>query len=364
MRTETAKKAPAAHYPAPYALIDLWENHGGDPQDMAKAEIASFARLMVTDTSRNLVRVFFLREKLKGLADGDWAGQRVHVIGAGAMGGDIAAWCAWNGFTVTLADMKAEPLGKAIARAAELYGKIGHKSIDMRDALDRLIPDLRGRGRALRRPRDRGGAGDARAQAEGLCRDRAEDAAGRHPRHQHVEHSARGAAQRLAAARAVRRHAFLQSGLAHAAGRGGEPRSGLPDVLAKARAFLGRIDRLPAPVKSAPGFLVNRALTPYMLEAMVMLDEGIKRETIDAAAVAFGMPMGPIELADKVGLDICLHVAEMLKADLGRPMPDSPHGCARRSRTASSAARPARASTSGRTAARSRIATPRSRPRR
>ena len=97
------------------------------------------------------------------------------------------------------------------------------------------------------------------------------------------------------------------------------------DVLAKARAFLGRIDRLPAPVKSAPGFLVNRALTPYMLEAMVMLNEGVKRETIDAAAVAFGMPMGPIELADTVGLDICLHVAETLKAGLDRPMPDLSH---------------------------------------
>jgi 3-hydroxyacyl-CoA dehydrogenase/enoyl-CoA hydratase/3-hydroxybutyryl-CoA epimerase len=95
-----------------------------------------------------------------------------------------------------------------------------------------------------------------------------------------------------------------------------------PEVLAAARAFLGRIDRLPAPVKSAPGFLVNRALTPYMLEAMVMLSEGLKRETVDAAAEAFGMPMGPIELADTVGLDICLHVAETLKASLDRPMPD------------------------------------------
>ena len=94
------------------------------------------------------------------------------------------------------------------------------------------------------------------------------------------------------------------------------------DVLAKGRAFLGHIDRLPAPVKSAPGFLVNRALTPYMLEAMVMLNEGLKRETIDAAAQSFGMPMGPIELADQVGLDICLHVAESLKANLNRPMPD------------------------------------------
>ena len=96
------------------------------------------------------------------------------------------------------------------------------------------------------------------------------------------------------------------------------------DALRQARSFLGAIDRLPAPVKSAPGFLVNRALTPYLLEAMIMLDEGIKRETIDAAAIKFGMPMGPIELADQVGLDICLHVAEVLKASLPRPMPDVP----------------------------------------
>src|SRR5215475_13380977 len=146
MRAQTEKKAPVAHYPAPYALIDLWENHGGNAQEMQRAEIASFARLVVTDTSRNLVRVFFLREKLKSLADGDFSGQHVHVIGAGAMGGDIAAWCAWQGFRVTLADMQAEPLAKAIARAADLYGKIGHKRIATRDALDRLIPDLSGDG--------------------------------------------------------------------------------------------------------------------------------------------------------------------------------------------------------------------------
>ena len=146
MRAETDKKAPVAHYPAPHALIDLWERDGGNAQAMQRAEIASFARLVVTDTSRNLVRVFFLREKLKSLADGDFPGQHVHVIGAGAMGGDIAAWCAWHGFTVTLADTQADAIARAIARAADLYGKIGHKSIDARDALDRLTPDLAGEG--------------------------------------------------------------------------------------------------------------------------------------------------------------------------------------------------------------------------
>src|SRR5499427_348900 len=146
MRKETKAKAPPEHYPAPYALIDLWETYGGDAAAMQSAEIASFARLIVTSTAQNLVRVFFLRERMKGLADGKWPGNRVHVIGAGAMGGDIAAWCAWHGLTVSLGDVKPEPIAGAIKRAAELYKKIGRKGTEIRDALDRLVPDLRGDG--------------------------------------------------------------------------------------------------------------------------------------------------------------------------------------------------------------------------
>jgi 3-hydroxyacyl-CoA dehydrogenase/enoyl-CoA hydratase/3-hydroxybutyryl-CoA epimerase len=322
MRTETAKKAPIVHYPAPHALIDLWEKYGGNAQEMQRAEIASFARLIVSDTSRNLVRVFFLRENLKRLADGDWSPRRVHVIGAGAMGGDIAAWCAWHGFAVTLADMQPAAIAKAIARAAELYGKIGHKRSDTRDAIDRLIPDLDGEGvrtadlvieavpeklelkrkvYAATEPKMKPGAILATNTSSipleelrvGL----------RRPNHLVGLHFF-NPVSRMQLVEVVS-HDQVWS-----------------EVLLKARAFLGRIDRLPAPVKSAPGFLVNRALTPYMLEALVMLGEGEKRETIDAAAENFGMPMGPIELADTVGLDICLHVAEMLKASLDRPMPD------------------------------------------
>ncbi|MGH9805930.1 MAG: enoyl-CoA hydratase-related protein, partial [Terriglobia bacterium] len=146
MKNEAEKRAPAKHYPAPSALINLWEANGGSPSAMQKAEVSSFAHLLVTPTAQNLIRVFFLREKLKGLSGGAWQGQRIHVIGAGAMGGDIAAWCAWHGLTVSLADMKAEPLAGAIKRAADLFKKIGHKNTDIRDALDRLIPDLKGEG--------------------------------------------------------------------------------------------------------------------------------------------------------------------------------------------------------------------------
>lgn len=325
MRDEARKQAPPEHYPAPGALIDLWERHGGDFEAMKAAEIGSFARLMVSETAQNLIRVFFLRETLKGLAgEGDDI-RRVHVIGAGAMGGDIAAWCAWSGLTVTLTDVKAEPIGGAIKRAAELYGKISHDdALKVRDALDRLVPDLRGEGARsadlvieaapekvdLKRglyariePLMKPGAILATNTSsipletlrEGLRRP--ERLVGLHffnpvSRMQLVE---------------VVRHDGLD-----------------PEVEKAARAFVGAIERLPAPARSAPGFIVNRALTPYLVEAMAMLDEGVAKETIDKAAERFGMPMGPIELADQVGLDICLAVADMLKRELKWDMPDAP----------------------------------------
>src|ERR1700686_741132 len=97
-----------------------------------------------------------------------------------------------------------------------------------------------------------------------------------------------------------------------------------PAMLKQALAFVGAIDRLALPGKNSPGFLVNRALTPYMLEAMLMLDENINKLTIDAAAEKFGMPMGPIELADQVGLDICLAVGDMLRSKFGDLLPPTP----------------------------------------
>src|SRR3954470_17367735 len=146
MRREAEKAAPHEHYPAPDALIDLWERHGGDKTAMLAAEKTSFAYLMVTPTAQNLIRVFFLREQMKKLAGSGNRIDHVHVIGAGAMGGDIAAWCAGQDMRVTLSDMKAEPIAGAMKRAADLFAKIMRKRTDIRDALDRLVPDLEGEG--------------------------------------------------------------------------------------------------------------------------------------------------------------------------------------------------------------------------
>src|SRR5690606_1627114 len=102
------------------------------------------------------------------------------------------------------------------------------------------------------------------------------------------------------------------------------------DQLRRALAFVRGIDRLPVVVRSSPGFLVNRVLTPYLLEAMLLLDEGVAADTIDRAAREFGMPMGPVELADQVGLDLCIAVADMLADRLAGDLPPVPGWIRRR----------------------------------
>jgi 3-hydroxyacyl-CoA dehydrogenase/enoyl-CoA hydratase/3-hydroxybutyryl-CoA epimerase len=324
MRAEAEKAAPHEHYPAPYALIDLWEKHGSDKAAMLNAEKTSFANLMVTPTAQNLIRVFFLREQMKKLAGSGNKVEHVHVIGAGAMGGDIAAWCANQGFGVTLADMKPEPIAGAMKRAADLFGKIMRKPTEIRDALDRLMPDLDGEG-------VRNADLIIEAVPEKLEL-KQKVYAGLEPKMKPGAILATNTSsiplQDLRATlqkpeRLLGLHFFnpvsrLQ--LVEVVSHDGSD----PAMLKQALAFVGAIDRLPLPVKSSPGFLVNRALTPYMLEAMLMLDENIDKLTIDAAAEKFGMPMGPIELADQVGLDICLAVGDMLRSKFGDALPPTP----------------------------------------
>jgi 3-hydroxyacyl-CoA dehydrogenase/enoyl-CoA hydratase/3-hydroxybutyryl-CoA epimerase len=324
MRREAEKAAPHEHYPAPYALIDLWEKHGGDKIAMLTAERVSFAKLMITPTAQNLIRVFFLREQMKKLAGSGNEVAHVHVIGAGAMGGDIAAWCANEGMRVTLADMKPEPIAGAIKRAAELYGKLIRKPIGVRDALDRLIPDMDGEGvrnadliiEAV--PEKLELKQKVYASLEPKMKQSAILATNTSSIPLQDLRSTLQKPERLLGLHFFNPVSRLQ--LVEVVSHDGTD----AQLLKQALAFVGAIDRLPLPVKSSPGFLVNRALTPYMLEAMVMLDEKIDKTVIDAAAKKFGMPMGPIELADQVGLDICLDVGDMLRSKFGDALPPTP----------------------------------------
>ncbi len=324
MRREAEKAAPHEHYPAPFALIDLWEKHGGDKAAMLAAEKTSFADLMVTPTAQNLIRVFFLREQMKKLAGSGNKVGHVHVIGAGAMGGDIAAWCANQGMRVTLADMKPEPIAGAMKRASDLFGKIMRKRTDVRDALDRLVPDMDGEGvhnadliieavpEKLELKQKVYGSLEPKMKPGAILATNTSSIPLQDLR------TSLQKPERLVGLHFFNPVSRLQ--LVEVVSHDGSD----PDVLKQALAFVGAIDRLPLPVKSSPGFVVNRALTPYMLEAMVMLDEKIDKLAIDAAAEQFGMPVGPIELADQVGLDICLDVGDMLRSKFGESLPPTP----------------------------------------
>lgn len=312
MRRQVTARAPREHYPAPHALIDLWERHGGSEKQMLRAEADSVARLLATDTAQNLVRVFFLREKLKSAGKSKPAGgevRRVHVVGAGVMGGDIAAWCALHGLQVTVEDPEAAALARATARAAKLFRRKLRRPRAVTRALDLFTPDP---------------AGHGAARADVIIEAIAEDAEAKRALFRNLETRAAKSAllatntssiplETVGAAlrepqRLIGLHFFNPVA-----------RMQLVEVVRGAHSaeaavqrgveFARRIRRLPLPVKSAPGFLVNRILTPYLMEAVELMDEGVAAETVDRAALRFGMPMGPVELADTVGLDICASVA-------------------------------------------------------
>ena len=321
MRKQVAAKAKPEHYPAPYSLIDLWKKYASDKKLMLEKEAIAVAELATTDTARNLVRVFFLQESLKNQGKKiDFEVAHVHVIGGGLMGGDIASWCAIQGYSVTVQDQSPEQLAKTIKRAQYSFKKkFKRDRRAIRDANDRLMADHRG-------------AGVHRADI--IIEAIFEDVAVKRALYESIEPKMKEGAilatntssiklEDLSSClknpgRLVGLHFFNPVALMPLVEiiRGNETDE---HVVQKALAFGKSIGKLPLAVKSSPGFLVNRILMPYIMEAVTMVNEGIAPEVIDKAATDYGMPMGPIELADTVGLDICRSVADILSKALSMP---------------------------------------------
>ena len=289
---------------------------------MLQEEAASVARLITGKTAQNLIRVFMLQEQLKGLGRMDgYLPRHVHVVGGGIMGGDIAAWCAMQGLNVTIQDQRHESLAAALKRAYGLYKKRLKQTRRINAAMDRLMPDINGHGLV---------------KADIVIEAIFEDVEVKRQLFREIEPKLKAEAliatntssiplEQLTEAlnkpeRLVGLHFF-------------NPVAMMPlveivygkqtsdDSRDKASAFAKTISRLPLPVTSTPGFLVNRVLMPYLIEAVILADEGVPLKAIDQSATDFGMPMGPIELADTVGLDICLHVAEILSQHMDIDVP-------------------------------------------
>jgi 3-hydroxyacyl-CoA dehydrogenase/enoyl-CoA hydratase/3-hydroxybutyryl-CoA epimerase len=315
-------KARKAHYPAPYAMIDLWADCGASEKTGYEAEARSFADLMCTSASRNLVRVFFLQNRLK--AQGKKVAtkiEHVHVVGAGVMGGDIAAWCALRGYNVTLQDREQKYIDPAMARAAKLFSRRVRDDAKRAATEKRLSADV---------------AGDGVAKADLVIEAIFENLEAKQTLYQKLEKDMKPDALlatntssiRLEELRTVVSKPQRFIGLHFF-----NPVAMLPlvevircedteqEAIDIGFAFTKGIGKLPLLCASSPGFVVNRILAPYMSEAMHLAEEGVPLKQIDESAEAFGMPMGPVELADSVGLDVVLHVSKVLGGVMDRPIP-------------------------------------------
>lgn len=315
-KKQVMKRARPEHYPAPYAILDMWANYGGNALAVPADQPTSMDAIARSPTTANLVRVYYLQERLKGFGkDSDFAPKHLHVIGAGVMGGDIAAWAALRGLTVTLQDQNVERIAPAIRRAAAAFKKKLRDDAQVRFTLDRLIPDP---------------AGQGARQADVVIEAIFENLEAKRKLFADIERIAKPGAV-LATNTSSLKLEDIATALQNPARLVGihffNPVAKMPLVevvegassdaaaLKQAMAFVRKIDKLPLPVKSAPGFLVNAVLAPYMQEAMRCVDEGIAPEAVDEAALAFGMPLGPIELADTVGLDIAVAAGKELAGE-------------------------------------------------
>ena len=306
------KRLRSDHIPAPAAIIDHVENFGHDKKAMSAGELDVFPNLMVGSASKNLRRVFYLTDAVRKSARGESGIKRMHVVGAGVMGGDIAAIGAIAGLDVTLTDMNEAAIQDAIVRAKKLFERRLKSDDKVALALTRLRIDL-----------DGNGATDADLIIEAV----AEKLEVKQAVFKNLE-----VVSKATAILATNTSAIPLEDIATVL-NAPERLIGLhffnpvpvlplveviwskysdPKIVSRGMQFAGQIGKMPVRCKSAPGFLVNRALLPYIFKAIEAVAGGEKADHIDEALVDFGMPMGPIELADQIGLDVCLDVGIVL----------------------------------------------------
>ena len=323
-------RLPRSHYPAPYRLLEHWQGMDAEPKAAFDAEARSVADLFDSPSSRQLVRMFLLRQTLKdqalkgqalkGQASGGKAAFRVHVVGAGVMGGDIAVWCALQGLRVTLQDTEPERIAPVIKRACKM---LATRPEGAQPTLDRLTPDPQGCGIE---------AADVVIEAVPENLEIKQDLYRRlreriRPDTLLATNTSSLPLDRLAQvldepSRLVGMHFFnpvFRMALVEVIHHHPEQ----SPLVARATEFVRRIRRIPLVVRSSPGFLVNRVLMPYLMEAVRLLEEGGSAAAIDRAAVDCGMPMGPLKLADTVGLDVCLAAGSVLAEAHGLELPSA-----------------------------------------
>ena len=299
------------HIPHLCRIIEHFEQAGPDFDKLVAGELVHFPELMLNPISANLRRVFALTDRVKKQAKGKSGISYVQVIGAGIMGADIAIHLCARGFHVYLCDLSDAALRQAYQHAQAYFDrKLGASAA--RAALGRFTCGI---------------APDNRVLIDLVIEAAPEKLSIKQGIWQEVEASHRHdclfatnssaldlddiSASMHAPERLLGLHFFNPATVMPLIEVIHRPTSDSAGVMRLMQLSL-EASKLPVTVQNSPGFLVNRALLPYIFKAIHVMLEGANPDEIDQALLSYGMPMGPLELADQIGLDICLDVGERL----------------------------------------------------
>ena len=319
------------HYPAPLKALDVAVAALGRPLEQGLAlEKEAFLDLVKTPECRSLMSIFFLQERAKKLKIAGAEGaarpvRRVAVIGAGVMGAGIAQWSAARGYPTILKDVAPAALAKGLKTAEKIFQDgVKKKKLTPAEAtagLDRItataedVP-LTGVDLVIEAALEK--LDVKRAIFRQLeARSAPSTVLATNTSALSIDAIAEGLAD---PGRVVGIHYFNPVHRMQLVEIVRGPRTS-PAALDAALGYVKAIGKLPVLVKDSPGFLVNRILLPYMVEAVRLFHEGVSAERLDHLMLDFGMPMGPARLSDEVGLDVAQHVAIDLQNRLAKPVP-------------------------------------------
>src|SRR5216110_3572337 len=305
-----------------YEIID--KTLSISPNESLRLELEGIVGLGKTESTQNLIRNFFLAEKYKKGTSRMASEKVVHaaVIGAGVMGSGIAQWLSSRGVTVILRDVARQQIDRGLANIEKIYA----------DAVKRgLMPEEKAK---------QGRARICGSTAPMELRD--------------VQFIIEAASEKMEIKKEIFRELSMQAGsktivatntsalpvsdLAHCTVSSDHviglhffnpvSRMKLVEVVVakqtsdetrdRSLGFVRQIGKVPVIVRDSPGFLVNRVLFPYLLDAAELFERGLEAEKIDSALVRWGMPMGPLRLIDEIGVDIAVDIGNTLEKAYGR----------------------------------------------
>ncbi len=315
------QKKTRGHYPAvTKALAVVTQGISRSVSASLQLEVEGVEELGKTESTRNLLRLFLLQERAKKLKAGpvavSSAAENCAVIGAGVMGAGIAQWLSAKKLSVILRDVSADQIARGLSNISKLYAE-GTKrhtftAVEARAGLDRIHPaaaevPLRNVDFIIE------AAVEAMAPKKEIFRTL--DALAGEQTILATNTSALSVAEIAAATvhpeRVVGIHFFNPVHRMQLVEVVRAPQTS-PAAVQRAIQFVQQIGKLPLLVNDSPGFLVNRILIPYLIEAGLLFESGARARDLDEAMLDFGMPMGPLRLLDEVGLDVAHHICGTL----------------------------------------------------